>query len=96
MDRVERTKKNNAARVARARSSYRRRALIANFLDSTLTAGAKHLKMCGEGKHNGWSVLFAQMWFTDCPCCLFYRGAFFGLSLGAFIVALVAAVVALI
>lgn len=73
-----------SSRINTARGYYRTRAFISGYIDSTLTAGAKHLRMCGEGKKNGWSVLFASMWFTDCPCCLFYRGATFGVLLATF------------
>lgn len=69
------------------------RIAISNVLDTALTRGAERLKMCGEGPRHGWSILFAQMWFTDCPCCLFYRGVTFGVSLSVAIGAITCAII---
>lgn len=74
-------------RVRVARDNKRKRDRIANRLDAFLTWGAERLWMCGEGKKNNWSVLFSVMWFTDCPCCLFYRGVTFGLALALMLLA---------
>lgn len=72
-------------RIRRARKWLRVRQSVADALDTVLTAGAKYFKMCGEGPKHSWSILFAQLWFTDCPCCLFYRGMTFGGIVGAFV-----------
>jgi hypothetical protein len=81
---------NDIWRIRRARRWTRRRAKLANFLDTLLTRASVPLHMCGEGKRHNWSVLFADLFFTMCPCCLFYRGV----AVGALSVALVAALLA--
>lgn len=70
-------------RIRRARRKKRQRDAIRDVLDKFLTDASMHFKMCGEGPKNSWSILFAQLWFTDCPCCLFYRGVTFGGVAGA-------------
>lgn len=73
----------HTARIREARRKMRVRQSVAQVLDTFLTWAAAFFKMCGEGPKHGWSILFAQLWFTDCPCCLFYRGVTFGGVLGA-------------
>lgn len=79
-------------RLKKARRFKRRHDAIAAFLDKILEAGASKLRWCKHSPvHNHWSALFAQLWFIDCPCCLFYRGVTFGIALSiivAFVVAL--------
>lgn len=77
--------KSHVERIRAARRKHRIRQSVAHVIDTTLTTGAKLLKMCGEGPHHGWSILFAQLWFTDCPCCLFYRGVTLGIVLGGLV-----------
>lgn len=62
----------------RAKAQYWKRAYIASILDSIMSFGASFLHICGEGKRNNWSVLLAQLFYTKCPCCLFYRGVTIG------------------
>lgn len=71
-----------ARRYRRAKRWRDRRAKLSEMIDTVLTAAAHKLHMCGQGKHHNWSVLFAQLWFTDCPCCLFYRGVTLGAVVG--------------
>jgi hypothetical protein len=81
---------NDVWRIRHARKWLRRRAKLANLIDAQLTRAAGRLHMCGEGKRHNWSVLFAELFFTDCPCCLFWRGV----TVGALPVALLAAILA--
>lgn len=83
--------------------SYRRakkrlmfRARIANVLDTVMTEFASHLHMCGEGKKNNWSILFAQIFYTECPCCNFFRGVSVGFVTALALCGLLALAVALI
>ena len=76
-----------ATRIRRARLWMRRRQFVSDNLDCALTYAASFLKMCGEGPKHNRSMLFAQMWFTDCPCCLFYRGMAAGVTVCASLVA---------
>lgn len=55
-----------------------RRAVVATWIDDTMSAVAARLPLCGEGKKHNMSILFAQLFFTECPCCLFYRGVTVG------------------
>lgn len=61
-----------------------------SYVDRLFTWGSSRLGMCGDGVRHNWSVMFAELFFLQCPCCLFYRGvtigAVLGLVLGAFIV----------
>lgn len=69
------------SRMKRARRFKRAHDRIANVLDYYLEKGASLLEWCGHARvHHHWSTLFAQLWFTDCPCCLFYRGVTFGIA----------------
>lgn len=74
---------DHVSRLREARRKLRIRQSVAHVLDTALTWAAHRTKMCGEGAKHNWSILFAQLWFTDCPCCLFYRGVAFGCFLGA-------------
>ena len=82
----------HAERMQRARKFKKRHDAIAQRLDVILEWGASALKWCKHSPvHNHWSTLFAQLWFIDCPCCLFYRGVTFGIAL-SFTVAFVVAI----
>lgn len=61
------------AKAYRARH-YRRAAMI----DAGLTAIADRLPFCGNGRRHNASVMFADLFWTDCNCCNFYRGVFVG------------------
>lgn len=40
------------------------------------------LGMCGHGEEGNAWVRFAERFFVDCPCCLFYRGIAVGAAGG--------------
>lgn len=42
---------------------------------------SKLLRLCGNGKKNNWSVRFADYFFVDCGCCLFWRGVMVGIAM---------------
>lgn len=68
-------------RIQVARRKKRIRDEVQYRLDGLLTTVANQFNLCGNGPKNNWSILFANLWFTDCPCCLFYRGVAFGIVL---------------
>lgn len=68
-----------AARVRRARIWYRRRKAIERFIDGTFL----FFLFGYELPHNSRWILFAELFWTDCPICFWYRGATFGFVLGA-------------
>lgn len=35
---------------------------------------AHKLGMCGHGKENNFWVRISELFFVDCPCCIFWRG----------------------
>lgn len=55
-----------------------RRNALASRIDAIFTRGASVLRMCGDGKPHNWSILVADLFFVNCPCCLFWRGVFMG------------------
>lgn len=54
-----------------------------NWLSNSLAWASRTLlpKFCGEPEH--WASRLANYFWTDCPCCLFYRGFIFGVAGGA-------------
>jgi hypothetical protein len=48
-------------------------------VDAVLTALSVPLAMCGHGVRMGWSVRVAELFFTQCACCVFWRGVLVGL-----------------
>lgn len=56
----------------------------------TVIDGIFHVFLTGYElpKNSRW-ILFAQMFWIECPICFFYRGATFGFMLASFIAALV-------
>lgn len=55
-----------------------------NPLDRLFTWGAGTLpfrKWCQTPEH--WTAKVSAYLFTDCPCCLVFRGATIGIALGA-------------
>lgn len=73
---------DHKGRMKRARRFKRIHMRVSDVLDNYLEIGASFLKWCKHSDvHNHWSMLFAQLWFIDCPCCLFYRGVTFGIAL---------------
>ena len=48
------------------------------MIDAGLTAIADRLPFCGNGRRHNASVMFADLFWTDCNCCNFYRGVFVG------------------
>lgn len=79
---------NKGYRQAKKRLS--RLGWIAEKIDRVLTKASMPLRMCGEGKRNNWSVMVSRVFYTECTCCLFWRGV----TAGAFIAAAIAALVA--
>lgn len=59
--------------------------VVSTFVDEWMTWGASFLYMCTEGKHNNWSILFARVFYTECPCCNFYRGVTVGVVITTFL-----------
>jgi hypothetical protein len=49
------------------------------ILDVYLTPLAARLRLCGAGPRHNFSVLLSTVFFTDCACCVFYRGVALGL-----------------
>jgi hypothetical protein len=49
------------------------------MIDACLTWLAMPLRLCGHGPDMGWSVRIAELFFTDCACCVFWRGVMVGL-----------------
>ena len=47
-----------------------------------LESVSKALGMCGHGKEGNRWVRFAEKFFIDCPCCLFWRGVTVGVVAG--------------
>lgn len=76
-------------RIQVARRKTRFRKAVQRVVDATLTTVANQFNLCGNGPRNNWSILFANLFFTDCPCCLFYRGVAFGLILASILSGLV-------
>lgn len=68
-------------RIQVARRKKRFRDKVQRVVDVTLTTVANQFNLCGNGPKNNWSILFADLFFTDCPCCLFYRGVALGLTI---------------
>lgn len=68
-----------AERVRKARVWYRRRKAVERFID-----GAFLFLLFGYElpKNSRW-ILFAELFWTDCPICFWYRGAVFGFMLAA-------------
>ena len=67
----------------KAKRNYWRRAKVSEVLDRFMVWGSSFLALCGDGKRNNWSVLFAQLFYTECPCCIFWRGLSIGFLCGA-------------
>lgn len=61
-----------------AKRALQRRQRVHVMVDGFFTWGASSMALCGEGRKNNWSILFTDMIFTDCPCCLVFRGMFIG------------------
>lgn len=59
--------------------------------------GVFHVALMGyELPHHSRWILFVQMFWTDCPVCLFWRGATFGFLLASALASLVALLVNLL
>lgn len=63
-------------------------------LERVLERCSALLRMCGHGKDNNWSVRFADWFFVDCACCLFWRGVGVGISIMLALMLSAAAIVA--
>lgn len=51
---------------------------ISDVADAVMTWTASFLGICESGKKVNWFVVFARMFYAECPCCLFYRGVTIG------------------
>lgn len=60
------------------------------WVNKTFELGSKTLHLCGHGAENNWSVRIADWFFIDCACCLFWRGAVVGWSVGIVVGAAIA------
>lgn len=101
--------KKHKWRLLRQRGAFRRGfakmtryAKIAAWIDRFLTAASRPLGMCQErrGAHfshwNKFSRRFAKFFYTECPCCLFWRGVTAGAALSGGVCAVLAAAFALL
>lgn len=82
------------SRYRRAKAYRRRHFALAGAIDRALTPPARWLGWCGkDGRRHTWSTQFADLWWVECNCCNFYRGALVGaviasvLTAGAFMLA---------
>lgn len=69
------------ARVRKARIWYRRRAAVERLVDRTFI----YFLFGYTLPHNSKWILFAGMFWNDCPICFWYRGVTFGFLLGGFL-----------
>jgi hypothetical protein len=58
---------------------------ITDYLD----AASRSLGLCHNGRDMNWSVRFAEYFFVNCPCCIFWRGFTIGAPFWALFGALV-------
>ena len=56
---------------------------------------SKTLGMCGNGPPNNLWVRFAELFFVNCPCCIFWRGFVVGGLVGGTICLMIATGLAL-
>lgn len=76
---VRKNRRRYVARMRRARVWYRRRKAVERFIDGAFIT----LLFGYELPHNSRWILFAELFWTDCPICFWYRGAVFGFFLAA-------------
>lgn len=68
----------------RAAKVYRRRfKSVQSVIDRAFSFGADRLPLCGNGRRHNWSVMIADAFFVNCPCCIFWRGVVVGFGLCA-------------
>lgn len=88
--------KNLQEKISRQRRAFQRGikkmtrlARLSAKVDAFMTAASRPLGMCAEkwgdkfGKWNKFSRRFAKIFWTECPCCLFYRGMTIGAAFAA-------------
>lgn len=75
---LRKKRQRQADAVRKARVWLRRRKAVEAFID-----GAFVFFLFGyELPHNSRWILFAELFWSDCPICFWYRGAVFGAFLG--------------
>lgn len=65
-------------KISKLRRIVRPIAKASNFVDYWMTWGASYLRMCGEGVKNNWATLVSRFFYTECHCCMFFRGVTVG------------------
>lgn len=65
---------------------------VSDLADAVMTWCASFLGICESGKKVNWFVVFARMFYTECPCCLFYRGVTIGVMVTVALTMLVSSI----